>query len=196
LSSTPSVPPPLLAIIAGLPAGVRDHLYRVRDVALELAARFRVDAGKVELAALGHDLYRAMPPDEMLALAQQWGLKMHPVDERVPILLHGPLAAERLRRDCGVTDAEVLEAVWWHSTGCAGMGPVALVVLLADKLDPHKVESRDFLKPVAEAAQGSLERAAIEYLTADIAGLVARGDLIHPASVEARNDLLMRLDKG
>jgi len=193
LRPNPSIPPSLLAIIADLPAGLRDHLYRVRDVALELAERFHVDAGKVELAALGHDLYRAWPLEDMPALARRWGLKVHPVEERVPVLLHGPLASERLRRDCGVTDPEVLEAVWWHSTGCAGMGPVALVVLLADKLDPHKVESRDFLKPIAEAARGSLERAVIDYLTADIAALVNRGELIHPASVEARNDLLMRV---
>ncbi|MBI2172441.1 MAG: bis(5'-nucleosyl)-tetraphosphatase (symmetrical) YqeK [Chloroflexi bacterium] len=190
------VPAPLTAIIHTLPDGLQQHLFRVRDVALGLAARFSVDTAKVELAALGHDLYRAMPPQEMLALARQWGLEVHPVEERVPILLHGPLAAERLRRECGVSDGEVLQAVWWHSTGCAGMGPVALVVFLADKLDPHKLEGVAHGRPLAALAQESLERAVVEYLSAEVTSLVERGSLLHPASVEARNDLLMRLNSG
>ncbi|MBI4202397.1 MAG: bis(5'-nucleosyl)-tetraphosphatase (symmetrical) YqeK, partial [Chloroflexi bacterium] len=145
------------AVIQTLPSGLQQHLLRVRDVALELAGRFAVDAAKTELAALAHDLYRALPPDQMLAEARRLGLAVHPVEERVPVLLHGPLAAERLRREFGVTDSEVLDAVWWHSTGCAGMGPVALVVFLADKLDPRKVEGLPHLNRVAELAGESLE---------------------------------------
>jgi predicted HD superfamily hydrolase involved in NAD metabolism len=188
-----SIPASLSTILQTLPDGLQQHLFRVREVALELAGRFGVDAAKVELAALGHDLYRTMPPQEMLALARQWGLGVHPVEERVPILLHGPLAAERLRLECGVSDGEVLEAVRWHSTGCAGMGPVALVVFLADKLDPHKVEGLAHGRPLVALAQESLERAVVEYLSAEITSLVERGSLLHPASVEARNDLLMRV---
>ncbi|MBI4339620.1 MAG: bis(5'-nucleosyl)-tetraphosphatase (symmetrical) YqeK [Chloroflexi bacterium] len=184
----------LSTIIHTLPLGLQQHLFRVRGVALELAERHGVDAAKVEVAALGHDLYRAMPPDEMLVLARQWRLDVHPVEQRVPILLHGPLAAERLRRDCGVTDTEVLEAVRWHSTGCPGMGKVTLAVFLADKLDPEKAEGSSQLRWVSEVARKSLERAAFLYLSAEIASLVERGSLLHPASVEARNDLIVRLD--
>ncbi|MBI4312434.1 MAG: bis(5'-nucleosyl)-tetraphosphatase (symmetrical) YqeK [Chloroflexi bacterium] len=181
------------SIIQTLPGGLQEHLFRVRDVAQEFAARFRIDRARVELAALGHDLYRAMSPAEMLALARTWGLKPHPVEERVPVLLHGPLAAERLRRECGVSDPEVLQAVCWHSTGCGGMKSVALAVFLADKLDPQKVAERDHLRPVAELARESLDRAAAAYLTWEIGWLVGRGDLVHPASVDARNDLMMGL---
>jgi len=184
----------LHTIIQRLPQGLQDHLHRVRDTALELASLHSVDASKVELAALGHDIYRAYQGERLLEEARILGLDMHPVAERVPILLHGPLAAAHLERDCDITDPEILEAVRWHTTSRPGMGGVGLVVFLADKVEPQKAQRNPYLLEVAETARESLERAALDYLTAEIASLLERRSLLHPASIEARNDLLMRLD--
>ena len=181
----------LYGLVQTLPQGLQDHLYRTRETALGLASRHNVDAANVELAALGHDLCRSASGDQLLEEARSQGLVVHPVEERVPILLHGSLAARGLELDCGVTDPEVLEAVHWHSTSCAGMGRVGLVVFLADKIDAHKVEAKPQLQRIAEVAQESLERAALEYLTDELAALLKRGSLLHPASVEARNHLLL-----
>ena len=128
--------------------------------------------------------------------ARALGLAVHPVEERVPVLLHGPLAAEQLRRDCGVDDPDVLEAVRWHSIACAGMGEVGLVVFLADKLEPGKAGASSYLRRAAELAQESLDEAVWYCLTAEMGRLLERGGLLHPSSVEARNDLIMRLGAG
>ena len=185
----------LQGLIQALPSGLQDHLHRTRDTALELAARHAVDARKVELAALGHDLLRATGDRELLEQARTIGLTVHPVEERVPILLHGPLAAQRLRHLGIIADAEVLEAIQWHSTACPGMGRVGLVVFLADKLDPYKARRSPRLRRLAGVAQESLERAAIDYLTWELGLLLKRGGLLHPASVEARNHLMMQIAK-
>ena len=111
------------------------------------------------------------------------------------MLLHGAVAAELLRRECGVDDAEVLEAVWWHSTAALGLRPVGLVVFLADKLDPHKLHRSPHLHEVAAMARTSLEQAVVSYLTMELTLLLKRGSLLHPLSVEARNDLLSRQEK-
>ena len=182
----------LQTLIKELPQGLQDHLHRTRDVALDLARRHGVDTAEVELAALGHDICRALDDATLLTGARTAGILVHTVEERVPVLLHGPLAAHRLQQECGVTDTEVLEAVRWHSTSCAGMGRVGLVVFLADKLDPDKASRNPQQDQIKEAALGSLERAVADYLTAELSSLLAQGGLLHPASVEARNDLLMR----
>ncbi len=186
----------LHTIIQRLPQGLQDHLNRVRDTALELASIHGVDASKVETAALGHDIYRAYQGGKLLEEARTLGLDIHPVEERVPVLLHGPLAAAHLERECDVTDPEILEAVRWHSTSRPCMGRVGLVVFLADKMEPQKAERNPYLLEVAETARESLERAALDYLTAEIASLLERRSLLHPASIEARNDLLMRLGEA
>ena len=46
--------------VAALPAGLRQHTYRVQQVALELALQHEVDEEKVGLGALAHDIARAM----------------------------------------------------------------------------------------------------------------------------------------
>ena len=183
----------LRSIIQSLPPGLQAHLERVRELSLELAAIHGVDPGKVETAALAHDLYRAHSGEQLLSEARARGLVPTPVEECVPLLLHGPLAAHLLREECAVTDEEVLQAVHWHSTSCPGMSRVGLVVFIADKVEPQKVERAPHLGRTAELARQSLERAAAEYLTAEIASLLQKGSLVHPASLAARNHLLMRL---
>ena len=182
----------LHGLIRALPQGLQDHLARTREAALELAAHHGVAADRVELAALGHDLARAHSEEALLEQARDLGLAVHPVEERVPILLHGPVAAELLKRECGVEDAEVLEAVRWHSTGVPGMGAVGLTVFLADKLEHQKLRRSAHLLDIAETARKSLEQAVADYLTMELSSLLKRGSLLHPASVEARNDLLSR----
>ena len=183
----------LRSIIQSLPPGLQDHLERVRELSLELAAIHNVDPVKVETAALAHDLYRAHSEEQLLSEAGARGLVTASVEERVPLLLHGPLAAHLLREECAVADEDVLQAVRWHSTSCPGMSRVGLVVFIADKVEPHKVERAPHLGRIAALARRSLEGAAVEYLTAEIASLLKKGSLIHPASIEARNDLLIRL---
>ena len=181
----------LQGLIQALPSGLQDHLHRTRYTAVDLASRHNVDARKVELAALGHDLLRATSDGELLEQSRSIGLDVHPVEQQVPILLHGPLAAQRLRHLGVITDAEVLEAIQWHSTACPGMGRVGLVVFLADKLDPVKAIRSPWLKRLAATARESLETAAAEYLTREMTLLLKSGSLLHPASVEARNYLLL-----
>ena len=183
----------LRSIIQSLPPGLQDHLERVRQLSLELAALHGVDAVKVETAALAHDLYRVHGEEQLLNEAGARGLVTTSVEERVPLLLHGPLAAHLLREECAVDDEEVLQAVRWHSTSCPGMSRVGLVVFIADKVEPQKVERAPHLGRIAALARRSLEGAAAAYLTAEAASLLEKGRLIHPASIEARNDLLMRL---
>lgn len=126
--------------VANLPRGLRDHTRRVWSIALELAGRHGIDGERVGLAALAHDLARAKEGEYLLRRARELGLPVHPVEEWMPLLLHGPVAAEELRREAGLSDPEVYEAIYWHSTGQRGMGPVARVVFLADKLDPEKAD--------------------------------------------------------
>jgi 2-amino-4-hydroxy-6-hydroxymethyldihydropteridine diphosphokinase len=52
-------------------------------------------------------------------------------------MLHGPAAAERLRRD-GVQDEEVLAAVASHTTGGAGLPTLAKALYAADYLEPGR----------------------------------------------------------
>jgi predicted HD superfamily hydrolase involved in NAD metabolism len=176
-----------------LPEGLRRHIYRVQKVALELARQHEVDGEKTRLAALAHDIARAMKGEDLLRKARELGIAVHPVEAEVPILLHGPVAAETLRLTDGLEDQDIYEAVYWHSTAREGLGPAAKVVYLADKLDPQKVSRYPFLPELRALAMKSLDRAILEFLSRELVSLLQQGSLVHPTSVEARNELVLNL---
>ena len=192
-SATNSFSPALQRALEKLPPGLYAHVQRVRQVARELAEPLGLDLGLVDLAAAAHDIARAVKGPALLAEAQRRGLPVPQVEAQHPILLHGPVGAERLRRDFGVAEPQVLEAVHWHSTAAADLGPVGRVVFLADKLDPTKASRYPFIQEVLELVPQDLDLAMELFLTRELERLLHSGGLVHPASVEARNAILLRL---
>ncbi len=179
--------------LAELPAGLRDHVERAREVGRELAARHNVDQGLVDLGIAAHDLARAVKGDELLAAARRHGLALTPVERDAPILLHGPVAAMWLEKDGNPYHDSVLEAVRWHMTGVAGMSKTAKVVFLADKLDPHKVSAYPYLRKVEALAKTSVDEALLEHLDRVIEYLLAKRLMVHPGSLGLRNELVAAL---
>ena len=165
-------------------AGRDDTLAHCRTVAAQaekLALRFGHDAPRARLAAICHDLAAVVPQSRALAVARQLGVKPDPIQQAAPVLLHGPIAAAFLRRQWGVRDDDLLNAIHYHSTGRAGASPLELILFVADKiaLDPHS-PVRDFVPAVRRAAERSLEQAALIYLEWVMRAGLGLGWMIHP----------------
>jgi predicted HD superfamily hydrolase involved in NAD metabolism len=156
------------------------HTVRVADTAEELAREHGLDPARTRLAALLHDAARETEPEEYLRLARAWELHLGEPERQSPKLLHGPVAAELGRRELGVEDEEVLEAVRVHTVGAAGMGPLALALYVADKIEP----ARDYpsVGRIRDLASRDLREAAAESLRRAISYNEGRGREIHPAS--------------
>lgn len=157
------------------------HTLRVAATAEDLARTHGLDPYRAGLAALLHDAAREIgEPQEFLKLAAEWDLPVGEPERESPKLLHGPVAAELSRRELGVEDPDVLEAIRVHTVGLPGMGPLALVLYVADKIEP----AREY--PSVERLRGlsgeDLREAAAESLRRSIAHNEERGRPIHPAS--------------
>ena len=179
--------------LKSLPDGLQAHIYRVRDVALELAAPHDIDPNRAELGALAHDVCRAVPGGELLKMSADLGVTVTDVDRDFPLLLHGPVGAELLRREEDLTDHGLYEAVRWHSTAHASLDSLGKLVFLADKLDPQKAAVYSYQARLHDMALESLDLALLEFLSREMAARIERGETVHPASVDARNSLIMRL---
>jgi predicted HD superfamily hydrolase involved in NAD metabolism len=158
------------------------HTVRVADTAEDLAREHGLDPARTRLAALLHDAARETEPGEYLRLAGEWSLPVGEPERQSPKLLHGPVAAELGRRELGVEDEEVLEAVRVHTVGAAGMGPLALALYVADKIEP----ARDYpsVGRIRDLARRDLREAAAESLRRAISYNEGRAREIHPASRE------------
>ena len=189
------LPAHLQATLDALPMGLVEHIQRVRTLAAELAEGHKLDVVRVDFAAAAHDIARAEANHLLLAEAQAAGIPITNVDEDNPMLLHGPVGAERLRTNLDVNDEEILEAVYWHTTALATMGPIAKVVFLADKMDLSKAPRYPHIGHVRELAADDLDQAIVEFLKGDLIRLLDEGKMAHPSSIEALNGLLYRLKK-
>ena len=69
---------------------------------------------------------------------------------------------------------------------------MAKAVFLADKLDPFKRGRYPFIDSVMSQSRESLDAAMLTFLDRELVRLIEMGELVHPASVDARNDLLSR----
>ena len=173
-----------------LPAGLQAHIYRVVEIARQLAARHGVDQEQAALAALAHDVARAMTDDELLDWATELGLPIGLIERRIPVLLHGPVGAEIMRQEDGLTDQSIFSAVYWHTTANPALDVLGKVVFIADKLDPEKIVYYPYLPQIRQAASQDLDRAILDFLTRQTMDRLNRGELVHPVMVETRNALL------
>jgi|TARA_B100000809_G_scaffold40595_1_gene35441 predicted HD superfamily hydrolase involved in NAD metabolism len=179
--------------LKSLPDGLQAHIYRVRDVAQELAARHGIDPDRAELGALAHDVCRAIPGEDLLKMSADLGVPVTDLDRDFPILLHGPVGAELLRKEDDLTDHSIFEAVRWHSTAHASLDDLGKLVFLADKLDPQKAAIYSYQAKLHDMALESLDLALLEFLSREMAARIEKGGTVHPASVDARNSLVLKL---
>ena len=174
-----------------LPAGLQAHIHRVVEIARELAVCHGINQEQAALAALAHDVARAMTDGELLRRAAGMGLPIGVVDRWVPILLHGPVGAEILQQEAGLTDISIYKAVYWPTTANPDLDELGKVVFIADKLDPAKIDSYPYLPQIRQMAFQDLDGAILHFLTRQAMDRLNRGELVHPVMVETRNALLV-----
>jgi predicted HD superfamily hydrolase involved in NAD metabolism len=156
------------------------HTLRVAETAERLARLHGLDPERARLAGLLHDMAREIGKEELLRVAEEDGLPVGDFERERPILLHGPVAAKLAKEDLGVEDGEVLDAVRAHTTGEPGMGPLALALFVADKIEPGREQSG--VEDLRELAPVSLHRAARAALEDAISYNERRDRPAHPKS--------------
>lgn len=160
-------------------------------LAVEVGPRFGCSRDLAGLAAWVHDVCRAERGDRLLTLARDFGLPVSPLEERAPVLLHGPVGAEVLRRDWGITHPDVLAAVRCHTTGRREMTLLDRVLVLCDKLDPNKDRAYPFNTHVRHLLKRDLSAALLSWFDGQMSAFLTANQPIHPLMTEARNALLL-----
>lgn len=181
----------LRAALTKVPPTLAEHVLRVTDEALRLAEIHGVDREAAKIAALGHDLLRALSGERLLGICDDQKYAADDVDRMEPILLHGPLAVQLLREQYKVIDADVLGAVAAHTTARPGMTRLQKLIFIADKIEPHKMGGRPPVIRVGDLAEADLDAAMLAYLDHYTAFALENAWPLHPNTVAARNELIV-----
>ncbi|CAM4194615.1 bis(5'-nucleosyl)-tetraphosphatase (symmetrical) YqeK [Paenibacillus alkaliterrae] len=163
------------------------HTQGVMETAVVLAERFGEDPVRAELAAILHDVSKYWPTERMAGIIRDKGLPAELLlyDKE---LWHAPVGAWVAEHEYGVTDAGVLDAIRYHTSGRRGMSKLEKIVCLADYMEP----GRDFpgVDTIRELSREHLDQALLAGFNSTISFLLEKGKRIFPLTLEARNCLL------
>ena len=166
------------------------HSIGVSRTAACLARQFGADVQKAALAGLLHDCARALPDEQLLSIAEEWGLGIDRIERETPVLLHAKLGSLLAAREYGVNDREICQAIAFHTTGGPGMTLLDEIIYLADFIEP----SRSFpgVEELRNLAEESLHGALLAAYNQSVIYILHNGGLLHPDTVAGRNELVMQ----
>jgi len=164
------------------------HTLGVLETAIILAAHQGVDLRKTYLAALLHDYAKELKAEEKRDLCKAFNIPLDPIQEQYVNLMHGQLAAELARREFNIEDAEILEAISYHTTGRAGMGKLEKIIKIADNIEPNRPDYPG-IEEIKALAGVDLDRGAAASIKRDIQYTRERGNAVHPWGLEALKGL-------
>lgn len=165
------------------------HTLGVEEMAIRLAKRFDADADKAAEAALFHDCAKcAYSQEEMVRICEEAGLTLEENERDIAQIMHAPAGAVIARREYGVTDPEVLEAIRWHTTGRAGLSKLEKIVFLADAIEQYR-KPYPGLEKIRELAKKDLDAAICQSARDTQAYVAARGLPLNPNTEKMLKEL-------
>ncbi len=164
------------------------HCVRTEELAIEIATSHGIDPDKASIGGLLHDYCRALPHKVLLSEARRLRLEITDIDQAVPYLLHGPVAARTIPDDLPLDDLDVLHAIDSHTLGAAPMSELAAVVFLADHLESGR--AGQYVAETRLRAKEDLWGAALDVMQEVIARVTGDSRLIHPRTVASWNHLV------
>lgn len=168
------------------------HTLGVVETAIQLARRYGVQEEKVALAAMLHDYAKYRNVSEMQTIAVELGLNhlLEYEDE----LLHAPVGAELVKRELGVEDVEIYQAIANHTTGAPGMPLLDQIIFVADAIEPNR--QYPGVDQLREIAQEDITQAVIATLGQTITFLCKKQTVIFPLTIETYNAFITEKRKG
>ena len=162
------------------------HVLGTEQEAIRLAERYGADVGKAQVAALLHDCTKKLDMEEQLALCRHYGIALDELERKALKLLHAKTGAAVAREMFGVDD-EIYHAIWWHTTGHAGMTLLEKIIYLADYIEP----SRNFpgVDKLRSVCYKDLDEGLLMGLEMTIDEMTEMGNPVHRATIEARDAL-------
>ena len=118
-----------------------NHSLSVARMAEHLGVMYDVDPYLAKLAGLLHDWYKVLPRDELIKRASRLGIDLGVPLQRVEPLLHGMVAARELPSRYPHIPQEVWHAIACHTSAAEDMGPLDMVLFVADGIEPLRRES-------------------------------------------------------
>ena len=164
------------------------HSLEVAKSAEQLAERYGADYHKARVAGLLHDVFKDVSAREQLQIFEDFGILLSDVEKNAPKLWHAMAGAVFTERILGIRDADIVNAIRYHTTARAGMSLLEKVIFIADFISADRTYSDvDVMRKKAEESLESAMQYALEYTIQD---LKEKGAAVHPDTKAALQEIL------
>jgi len=160
------------------------HSLNVEQEARSLAEHWGIDTERAALAGLLHDCAKGLSLSQMQELALTGGLWLDKDTWDSRALIHAPVGAYLAQCDFGVNDAEILEAIRWHTTGRPGMSALEMIIYLADITEPARPPFGS-LQAIRNAVREDLKGAMLLALRDSVAYVHKSNSPLHTHTLDA-----------
>ena len=163
------------------------HSLRTAQMLAELCANYGLSEEKGQIAGIAHDMCKDCSDEELFALVKKDGKPVSDFEKSLPELLHGRAAAVLIQEKFGVTDGEIIDAIANHTFGSVDSCDFALLLFVADKIEPGRPQSSDEYR--ARLMAKSLHGLVLAVLEENIDYLEKKGKKVAAASLELAEKL-------
>ena len=111
------------------------HVYSTACLAYDIAKANGFSPSDAFVAAILHDVAKDMDEEEARDLLDEYDTVNQPVESYA---LHQFVGAILARQEFNIKQEPILEAIRYHTTGKAQMGPLAQIIYAADKIEPTR----------------------------------------------------------
>lgn len=181
-----------------------NHVEGVAAIAADLAREGNCDPFIAELAGWLHDGCKEIKDKQLVQMAKEFAIQLHPIEESNGHLLHGPVAASVVKSEFGVTHQDLLDAISQHTLGAVPMSTLSKILFLSDCLEASRPP--EFTDPIWQALgygkqqkhrslrtlkrELNLDAGMLVACNLSLRYLIDDQKIIHPRTIEVRNHFL------
>lgn len=161
-----------------------NHCLRVGETAASLAKHYKINAEDAYLAGLTHDIAKEFTMEENEQFIKEHNLDENLLDPKNKKFIHGIVGAVLVREKYHF-NKDMVNAIYYHTTGRPNMSDLEKIVYLADKIEPGK--NYQGIEEERRLAYQDLDKAVILCLETKIKKLTSEGKPIHQDTIKTLN---------
>lgn len=115
-----------------------EHSLGVAYISSALAMRYGADISKALVAGYLHDCAKCLSDEKKLSICKKNNIEISEAEKNKPCLLHAKVGSFLAKKEYGIEDEDILNAITYHTTGRPGMSILEKIVYLADYIEPGR----------------------------------------------------------
>lgn len=134
------------------------HSLGVMDTAACLAMKYGCDIKKARYAGLLHDCAKNIESNRLIEKAEKYKIPLSDTERDNPDLLHAKIGKYVAKHDYGIADEEILNAIFYHTTGKPDMSLLEKIIFVSDYIEPNRTSDIPGILEIRNMAFTDIDR--------------------------------------